>query len=93
MDTAIAVTVATVVVLAYLAATVFACVQVWRSIQLTELEKYVWIAAIILVPFLAALIWGLAGPHPFGLRLPELPKGTLRGSSFPSDHARTADRK
>ena len=74
MDTAVAVAIGTVAVLLYLAAIVFACIQVSRSTQLSDIEKYVWIAAIIVAPLVAALLWGLAGPHPLGLRLSRHPR-------------------
>lgn len=71
MDTAIAVTVATAAVLVYVAAITFACVQVSRSSQLVYAEKLIWMAVIVFAPLAGALFWGLAGPHPFGLRLPK----------------------
>lgn len=74
MDTAIAVTIATVTVLAYVAAIVYACVQVSRTNQLVHAEKLIWMAVIVLAPLVGALVWGLAGPHPFGLRLSKHPE-------------------
>ncbi|TFB54718.1 hypothetical protein E3T34_14995 [Cryobacterium sp. TMT1-62] len=33
------------------------------------MEKVLWMIAVVFAPLLGALVWYLAGPHPFGLRL------------------------
>ncbi|ANJ27352.1 PLDc N-terminal domain-containing protein [Agromyces aureus] len=58
-----------VVAAAYIAAVVYAIVQVIRSKELSDLERVVWVLAVVFFPFVATLVWFIAGPHPFGLRL------------------------
>jgi hypothetical protein len=52
-----------------LALLILLIVQVWRSPELNETERVVWILAMIFFPVIAVLVWFLAGPHPFGLRI------------------------
>ncbi len=54
---------------AYLAAIVFVVVRIWRSSELSELERWVWFAAVVCFPLVSMLVWFVAGPHPFGLRI------------------------
>lgn len=61
--------IAVVVAAAYIAAVVHAIVQVIRSKELSDLERVVWVLAVVFFPFVATLVWFIAGPHPFGLRL------------------------
>ena len=57
------------IVIGYLGAIVYAISQMVRSGELNETERWAWIAALILFPVAAAIVWFAAGPHPFGLRL------------------------
>lgn len=52
----------------YVAAIVFAIVQISRTSALNPIEKLIWIVAVICVPLIGSVIWLAAGPHPFGLR-------------------------
>jgi hypothetical protein len=52
-----------------LAAIVYAIVQITREQDLSDLEKLVWIVAVVCAPVVGSLVWYFAGPHPFGLRL------------------------
>ncbi len=61
--------IAVVVGLLYLAAIVYVVVQVFRSDELSELERWVWVIAIVCFPLVGSIVWFLAGPHPFGIRL------------------------
>ncbi|WP_166870428.1 MULTISPECIES: PLDc N-terminal domain-containing protein [unclassified Salinibacterium] len=69
MDTLLTLVIAAPIGAAYLAALVYAIVQVIRTPQLSDAAKLVWGVAIVLQPFLAALVWYFAGPRPFGIRL------------------------
>lgn len=60
---------ATVVSAAYLGAIVYALMQIVRASDLIDVEKVVWVIAVIVAPFIGALVWYFLGPHPFGLRL------------------------
>ena len=65
----LAILLAAVVALAYVAAIAYAIVQVVRSRALTEIEKVVWVAVILFAPLIGSIVWYALGPHPFGLRL------------------------
>jgi len=69
VGTTLAILLAAVVALGYVAAIAYAIVQVVRTRVLSEIEKVVWIAAILFAPLLGSVVWYAAGPHPFGLRL------------------------
>lgn len=66
---ALAVALASVVAVLYIAAIAYAIFQVVRTRDLSEVEKALWIIAVVFAPLLGALVWYFAGPHPFGLRL------------------------
>lgn len=53
----------------YVAAVIFASMQVLRSKALSDLERRVWVIAGVFFPLVATLVWFIAGPHPFGVRL------------------------
>ena len=53
----------------YVAVVIFAIVQVLRSKALSDLERWVWVFAVVFFPLVATLVWFIAGPHPFGVRL------------------------
>ncbi len=61
--------IAAVAAAVYIAAVVYAIVQVVRSKALSDVERLVWILAVVFFPLVATLVWFIAGPHPFGLRL------------------------
>ena len=65
----LAVALASVVAVLYLAAIAYAIVQIARTRDLSEVEKALWMIAVVFAPLLGALVWYFAGPHPFGLRL------------------------
>ncbi|HYI32940.1 MAG TPA: hypothetical protein VEX88_05705 [Glaciibacter sp.] len=69
MDIALAVAVVVLIAAAYLFAVSFAIVTVAHEADLSDAEKLIWAAAIILVPLLAAVAWRVAGPRPWGLHL------------------------
>ncbi len=52
-----------------LAAFVYAIAQITRAPELNDIEKLVWVLAVVFFPVVAALVWFLAGPHPLGLRI------------------------
>lgn len=60
---------AAVVGFAFVAAIVYAIVQIARTEQLADVEKIVWIVAVLCAPVIGAAVWYFAGPHPLGLRL------------------------
>lgn len=53
----------------YLAAIIYAIAQITRTESLNQVERWVWALAVIIVPFIASLVWFIAGPHPFGLKI------------------------
>lgn len=70
MDTALAVLIASSVGAAYLVAIAYAIVQIVRTRELSQNEKLVWVVIVVCAPLFGSLVWYVAGPHPFGLRLP-----------------------
>jgi len=62
------VTISAAVAAFYVAALVFAIVQIHRTADLVHAERTIWTVAVLLAPFVGAIVWYLAGPHPFGLR-------------------------
>ncbi|TFD35096.1 PLDc_N domain-containing protein [Cryobacterium sp. TMT1-19] len=66
---ALAIALASVVAVLYGAAIAYAIVQIARTRDLSEVEKVLWMIAVVFAPLLGALVWYFAGPHPFGLRL------------------------
>ncbi|WP_167047567.1 PLDc N-terminal domain-containing protein [Salinibacterium sp. ZJ454] len=70
MDTALAIIFAAPIAAAYLAAIIYASIQVIRTETLSQLEKAIWVGVVVFAPAVGALVWYLAGPHPLGLRLP-----------------------
>ncbi|WP_104194385.1 PLD nuclease N-terminal domain-containing protein [Cryobacterium sp. M25] len=66
---ALAIALASVVAVLYSAAIAYAIVQIARTRDLSEVEKVLWMIAVVFAPLLGALVWYFAGPHPFGLRL------------------------
>lgn len=54
----------------FFAAIAFAIVQIARNEALNTGEKAIWVAVVVFFPVIGAVIWFLAGPHPFGLRVP-----------------------
>jgi len=69
VDGTAALVIALVVGSAYVAAIAYALVQIVRTEQLADIEKIVWIVALLGAPVIGAAVWYFAGPHPFGLRL------------------------
>lgn len=67
--TSAAIFIASALAALYAAAIAYAIVQIWRTSELSELEHWVWTIAIVLFPLGGALVWFIAGPRPFGLRL------------------------
>jgi hypothetical protein len=65
----VAIVVVAAVGLLYIAAISYAVVLVTRTRILNDVEKLVWVAAVILFPVVGSIVWFAAGPHPFGLRL------------------------
>jgi len=65
----LAVVLASVVVVLYIAAIAFAAVQIGRTRDLSDVEKAVWVIAVLFAPLLGTLVWYFAGPHPLGLRI------------------------
>ncbi|KFF58741.1 hypothetical protein JF66_16335 [Cryobacterium sp. MLB-32] len=65
----LAVVLASVVAFAYIAAIVYAIVQIGRTRDLSDVEKGVWVIAVLFAPLLGTLVWYFAGPHPVGLRI------------------------
>lgn len=57
------------VVVAYLAAIAYAIVQIVRSQDLSDVERIVWVVAVLCAPLIGSLVWYFAGPHPLGLRI------------------------
>ena len=57
------------VAVGYLGAIAYAITRIVKSEELSELEQWVWIAALVFFPVVSAIVWFAAGPHPFGLRL------------------------
>ncbi|WP_370250068.1 PLD nuclease N-terminal domain-containing protein [Cryobacterium sp. HLT2-28] len=41
--------------------------QIARTRDLSEVEKALWMIAVVFAPLLGALVWYFAGPHPFGV--------------------------
>ncbi|MBC7596996.1 MAG: PLDc N-terminal domain-containing protein [Kineosporiaceae bacterium] len=66
---ALAVALASVVAVLYLAAIAYAIVQIARTRDLSEVEKALWMTAVVFAPLLGALVWYVARPHTFGLVL------------------------
>ncbi|MBC7596246.1 MAG: PLDc N-terminal domain-containing protein [Kineosporiaceae bacterium] len=66
---ALAVALASVVAVLYIAAIAYAIVQIERTRDLSEVEKALRMIGVVFAPLLGALVWYFAGPHPFGLRL------------------------
>ncbi|PWC05387.1 PLDc N-terminal domain-containing protein [Agromyces badenianii] len=65
---------AALVALLYLAVIVWVVSQIVRSAELNELERWVWAIAVICFPILGSIVWFIAGPHPFGIRLTRDPR-------------------
>ena len=65
----LAVVLASVVAVFYIAAITFAAVQIGRTRDLSDVAKAVWVVAVLFAPLLGALVWYFAGPRPFGLRI------------------------
>lgn len=53
----------------YVGAIVFAIGQIARTESLSPVEEVAWIVAVFCVPLIGAIVWFVAGPHPFGLRI------------------------
>ena len=56
----------------YLAALVYAVMRIICTDQLTRIERFVWIFAVIAFPLAGPIVWFLLGPHPLGLRAPQI---------------------
>lgn len=52
-----------------LAAIVFAFVVIAREPSLSREERLIWAVAFVVCMPLTAIVWGVLGPHPFGLRV------------------------
>lgn len=53
----------------YAAATIYALIQISRTESLNHIERWVWALAVIIFPLVASLVWFIAGPLPFGLKI------------------------
>jgi len=71
---ALAVVIASVVVVMYIAAITFAIVQIHRTRDLSDVEKVLWVIAVLFAPLLGTLVWYFAGPRLFGLRITRQPR-------------------
>ncbi|KRC61267.1 hypothetical protein ASE14_10200 [Agromyces sp. Root81] len=60
---------AIIVGVGYLAVIVWVVSQILRSDELNELERWVWVIAVICFPLVGSIVWFAAGPHPFGIRI------------------------
>ncbi|WP_022888809.1 hypothetical protein [Agromyces italicus] len=58
-----------VVAVLWLGALVYVATQIFGNARLNELEKWVWVIALVCFTLPAALVWFILGPHPFGIRL------------------------
>jgi len=56
----------------YLAALAYAVMRIIRTDQLTWRERFVWILGVIAFPLVGPIVWFLLGPHPLGLRAPQI---------------------
>jgi hypothetical protein len=65
----VAIGLAATALLLYLGAISYAIVQISKTRSLNHTEKWVWAIAVVAFPVVATLLWFLAGPHPFGLRI------------------------
>jgi hypothetical protein len=53
----------------YLAAIVWVVSRILRTEELNELERWVWVIAVVCFPLVGSIVWFAAGPHPFGIRI------------------------
>lgn len=53
----------------YVAAILYALMQISRAESLSRVERWVWARAVIFFPLLGFLVWFIAGPHPLASRL------------------------
>lgn len=60
---------AVVVGIGYLALIVWVVLRIMRTEELNELERWVWVIAVICFPLVGSIVWFAAGPHPFGIRI------------------------
>ncbi|MFB6610801.1 PLDc N-terminal domain-containing protein [Agromyces sp. NPDC056379] len=60
--------------IAYLAAIVCVVSLTFRSAELNELERWVWVIAVICFPLVGSIVWFAAGPHSFGIRINRDPR-------------------
>lgn len=60
---------AVVVGIGYLALIVWVVLRIMRTEELNELERWVWVIAVICFPLAGSIVWFAAGPHPFGIRI------------------------
>ena len=68
-DIALALVVAGLGLALYFTAVTYAIVQVVRTPDLATAERGLWIAAVLMVPVVALLVWYVLSPRPFGLRV------------------------
>lgn len=69
MDVPAALAIALVVGALYVGAIAYAIVQIVRTRELSDVERLIWVVAVLWAPLIGALVWFFAGPHPFGFRL------------------------
>ena len=74
MDNFIVITIAATAAALYIAAIAYAVVQINKTRQLNNLEKLVWTLGVLLAPVVGGILWYVAGPHPFGIRLNRDPR-------------------
>ncbi|MGW9632193.1 PLDc N-terminal domain-containing protein [Agromyces sp. NPDC055520] len=60
---------AIVVGVGYLVLIVWVVSRILRTDELNELERWVWVIAVICFPLIGSIVWFAAGPHPFGIRI------------------------
>ncbi|MFU8946595.1 PLDc N-terminal domain-containing protein [Mycetocola zhadangensis] len=68
-DIALAISIVGLAGACYLAALVYAVMQIVRSPQLESTGRLLWVAALICLPLVATVAWFLAGPRPFDAAL------------------------
>jgi Phospholipase_D-nuclease N-terminal len=74
MDSYVSIAFACAAVALYVGAIVYALIQINKSEELSGLERPVWMLVVIFAPLIGALVWYIAGPHPFGVHLTRRPQ-------------------
>lgn len=72
------ITLAVVLVIAYLGALALILISVARSTDVSTAGKWVWAAVIVVFPLIGSLAWGLIGPRLTKVAEPGLMRGPRR---------------